>query len=557
VAANADFGIWQTVEGYYRNLLDRQVSTREELEVWLCQVSELEAGIDEERAKRHVDATCHTDDEGRQHHYLWFVHNIDANCQPWRNRILRRYLEHVQRIPLPPQRYEVLTRRVRNTVELYRDQNVPLLAEEARLVTEYERITGAMTCEYAGREQTLQQMARYLEEPDRQVREHTWRLAADRFREDTARLDELFEQMVALRHRIAVQADCGDYRNYMFKRYQRCDYSIEDCLTFHQAIERVVVPAARQLAEDRRRRLGLTALRPWDLAVDPDGQPPLRPFENDAQLAHGCAQIFRRVDPELGKVFDTLRQRQLLDLGSRRGKAPGGYQETFHERRVPFIFMNAVGTEHDVRTLLHEGGHAFHTWACRHEPLLAYRNCESAIEFAELAAMGMECLALPHTELFFGEQTRRATRRFFERIIRFLPYMARIDAFQHYVYTHIDEGLEGWKSYWQALTRRFAPEVDHSGLEHYDRFAWQQKLHIYEVPFYYVEYGIAQLGALQLWLNSRRDYEQAVAAYRNGLALGVSRPLPELFEAAGCRLDFSEQALRPLVQAVMNEIESA
>ena len=413
LAIDADFGVWETVEHYYRDLVERNVTTKEELEVWLCQASELEAGIDEERAKRHVDATCHTDDDGRQHHYLWFVENIDARREPWRDRLMRRYVELAERIPLPPKRYEVLTRSIRNTIELYREENVPLLTEDTKLGTEYQRITGAMTCEYEGREQTLQQMARYLEEPERKIREETWRLAADRFAEDADRLDELFEKMVALRHQTAINANCDDYRAYMFKRYERFDYTPEDCLAFHDAIEKVVVPAVRQLAGERRTKLSVETLRPWDFSVDPDGRPPLRPFKNEAELAYGCSRIFRQVDPELGRVFDTLRERNLLDLGSHKGKAPGGYQEAYHEQRVPFIFMNAVGTDTDVRTLLHEGGHAFHTWACRNEPLLAYRSCDAVIEFAEVASMSMECLALPYTDIFFGDETNRATKRFF------------------------------------------------------------------------------------------------------------------------------------------------
>jgi oligoendopeptidase F len=554
VAVDADFGIWETVERYYRELLERNISSRAELEEWLYQASELEAAIDEERCRRHVESTRQTDDEERQRAYTDFIEQIEGPQQAWREKLMRRFVELADRHSLPPLRYEVLLRSARTAIELYRAENVPLLTEDEKLKTVYRRITAAMTCEYAGREQTLQQMARYLEETSREVREETWRLSSERFLQDAQPLDELFGKMVALRDRIARQAGCADYRAYAFKYYERFDYTPEDCLRFHDAIERIVVPAAQELAEQRRQKLDLDTLRPWDFAVDPDGLSPLRPFETVEQLVSGCSRVFHRVNPELGRIFDKLRRQDLLDLDSRKGKAPGGYQEMFAERRVPFIFMNAVGTDYDVRTLLHEGGHAFHTWACRHEPLLAYRSCDSVIEFAEVASMAMECLALPHTEVFFSDEKNRATKRFFERIVRFLPFMAQIDAFQHYVYTHVDAGLEGWKDYWQMLTRRFSPEVTWSGLEAHERHSWQRKLHLYEVPFYYVEYGIAQLGALQVWLNSRRNYEQAVALYRNGLALGGSRPLPELFEAAGCKFDFSEDTLRPLIDAVMEEI---
>lgn len=549
VAAEADFGKWETAEPYFKELVDRPIASLAELEKWLIDASELEACFDEEGTQRYTAMTCQTDDPERQQRYLDFIENVQPHAEPWRDKLRRKFVAHAEKLPLPRKRYEVLERSLRNAIELYREENIPLLVEDQKLKTDYQKITGAMTCTYDGREQTLQQMARYLEEPDRKVREEAWRLGADRFLQDAAALDELFAKMVALRHKIAKNAGCQDFREYAFRAMERFDYTPADCLAFHDAIEKVSVPAVKQLAEERKRKLGLTSLRPWDMAVDPENRPPLRPFQTDEELAAGCSRIFRQVEPELGRVFDTLRTRDVLDLGSRKGKAPGGYQATFAERRLPFIFMNAVGTETDVRTLLHEGGHAFHTWACRNEPFLAYRA--APLEFAEVASMGMECLALPHTREFFGDEADRATKRFFEKIVAFFPFMASIDGYQHYVYTHVDAGLEGWKDHWQSLTRRFAPEVDLSGLERHDRQSWQKKLHIFEVPFYYVEYGIAQLGALQVWKNSLADYVQAVALYRCGLALGGARPLPELFSAAGCKFDFSEDTLRPLIQAVM------
>lgn len=552
VPPDADCGEWAQLEPYYQRLSAAPINSQADLEDWILQVSELEACIDEQRCVRHVEATRKTDDEARQQRYLDFVEQVQARQEPWRDRLQRRLLELAEQYPLPPKRYEVLLRSARNAVELFREENVPLLTQDTRFINEHEKITGAMTVEYDGREQTLPQLGRYQELPDRAVREETWRLAAERFRQDRERLAKLYTDMVALRQQIAQNAGCRDYRQYMWRRYERFDYSPEDCLKFHDSIEAAVLPAVQKLAAQRREKLGLERLRPWDLSVDPDGKPPLRPFETDKELIAGCGQIFARIHPELGRQFEELDRRGLLDLDSRKGKAPGGYQETFSERRVPFIFMNAVGTERDVRTLLHEGGHAFHSWACRNEPIAPYRGCY--IEFAEVASMGMECLALPHTSIFFGDEAQRATRQFFEQIVRFFPFMARIDAFQHMVYTHPTAGLAAWEDHWQALTRRFDGGIDWTGLEEYDRQSWQRKLHIFQVPFYYVEYGIAQLGALQIWLLARNDYEQAVAFYRNGLALGGSRPLPELFEAAGCRFDFSEQTLRPLIEAVMQEL---
>ncbi|MCG3126907.1 MAG: hypothetical protein CHACPFDD_01762 [Phycisphaerae bacterium] len=550
--ASADVTTWDRAEPHYRELSERAIDSADGLDRWLRDWSELDAVFDEEGAARYIQYTCQTDDPQRERRYLDYVEHLKPRREPWLDRLRRRFAEHAVRFPLPPKRYEVLTRKLRNAIELFRVDNVPLLTEDDKLSQQYQKLTAAMTCTYHGQEHTIQQLGRYLEEPDRAVREEAWRLASDRYLADADALNRLYDDMVALRHQVGRNAGFADYREYMFRRLERFDYTPDDCLRFHDAIERVVVPAAAQLAEQRRRKLNVPRLRPWDLDVDPEGRAPLRPFETDQQLSAGCARIFHRVTPEFGRIFDTLRTQQLLDLGSRKGKAPGGYQLTYHERRMPFIFMNAVGTEDDVGTLLHEGGHAFHTWSCRNEPLLPYRTYP--MEIAEVASMGMECLAHPHLEEFYGPDAGRARRRHLTDILNFFPWMARVDAFQHYVYTHVSHSVDRRLDEWQTLTRRFAPFVDWSGLESYDRNSWHRKLHFFEVPFYYVEYGIAQLGALQVWLNARQDYAQAVAMYRATLALGGSRPLPELFATAGLRFDFSEATLRPCIDAVMEEI---
>lgn len=543
---------WPDAEPHYRALLERPVASREAFERWLSDWSELDAAFSEARTTRYVAMTCATDDSARERAYLDFIENVEPKREPVAHALRQRCVELADRFPLPPRRYEVLLRSTRNAIGIYRDENVPLQTEDSRLRQQYQKIVGAMTVQYGGKELTLPQLMPYLEETDRAVREETWRLGSDRYLQDAARLDALYADMVRVRDQIARNAGCPSYVEYAFRMYERFDYTPDDCRRFHDAIEKTVVPAAAQLASERRRKLGLSALRPWDMAVDPDQNPPLRPFETIDRLSDGCAAIFRRISPGLANVFDALRERGLLDLDSRKGKAPGGYQEVFNERRLPFIFMNAVGTESDVQTLLHEGGHAFHSWACRNDPLLAYRNYPT--EFAEVASMGMECLAMAHLEEFYGADARLARRHILTDIIDFLPYMARVDAMQHYVYTHPDAGIDAWKDEWQRLTRRFNAFVDWSGLETYDRHAWQRKLHFYEAPFYYVEYGIAQLGALQLWVRSRQNADQAVAEYRAALALGGSRPLPELFETAGLEFDFSERTLRPLVGAMMEEL---
>lgn len=552
VAPDAVFAEWSIAEPYYRELAERALESVSALEQWLLDWSELDSVFDEENTRRYTAMTCQTDDPVRQERFLQFCEHVKPHREPWAHKLQQKFVEAASRFDLPPKRYDVLTRNLRNAMEIFREENIPLDVEDEKLSTEYQQIVGAITVDFLGEERTLPQLGKFQEEPDRATREAAWRAGSEAFLARAPALDTLYEKMVALRHRIARNADCEDYRAYRFRKLERFDYTPQDCLRFHEAIERVVLPAARELNERRRQRLGVPSLRPWDLAVDPDNRPPLRPFEQVSELIEGCGAIFSKVHPELGQIFGALATNDMLDLASRKGKAPGGYQSTFHERRMPFIFMNAVGTDDDVRTLLHEGGHAFHTWACRNDPWLPYRNYPT--EFAEVASMGMECLSLPHTRIFYGDQDPRARRAYFEGVVLFFPYMACVDAFQHYVYTHADAGLGNWADQWQSLMRRFDTGVDWSGLENFARRSWQRKLHIYEVPFYYVEYGIAQLGALQVWLNARSDYMRAVAFYRQGLSLGGSRPLPELFAAADCRFDFTEETLRPLIAAAMEEI---
>ncbi len=552
VAPDAIFDTWSAAETYYQELHDRPISSVDEFERWLIDFSEVDAVFDEEYVSRNIETTRATDDQEREKRFIDFIENVFPHREPWHEKLRQKFVELAGKFPLPQKRYEVLERSIRNAIKLFREENIPLQVEHVKLIQRYRQITGAMTATYHGEELTLQQLGRYLEEPERRVREEAYRLGADRFLRDAKALDDLYDEMVKLRDTMARNADCRDYREFAFRAMERFDYTPEDCLAFHDAIEQVICPVVQTLAADRKQKLGIDTLRPWDAQVDPENRPPLRPFETDEQLKQGCSKIFHTVDRELGGIFDTLRARDLLDLDSRKGKAPGGYQETYPERRVPFIFMNAVGTEGDVRTLLHEGGHAFHTWACRSDPLDAYRSYP--IEFAEVASMGMELLALPHIDEFYGDETKRATKSFLEGIVRFFPFMACVDAWQHWVYTHVDATPEQRQDEWVRLSGRFTPHVDWTGLEAYRRHSWHRKLHFFEVPFYYVEYGIAQLGALQVWMNARKDRDHAVALYRNGLALGGSRPLPELFEAAGLKFDFSEKTLRPLIEAVMEEL---
>lgn len=553
----ADFG---QIEPLYRELLSRPVDTADTLERWLLDASELTAALDEFGSRRYVDKSCHTDDPAMERAYLHFVEQIEPKTKPLFFALQKKFVESPARAALrqrDPKRYALLERNWQADVEIFREANVPLQTENARLVNEYDKIQGAMTVEFRGREYTPQQMSRFNEDPDRPTRQEAFEALAERRLRERAKIDALMDQLVPLRDRMGKNTGLGDYRAYMWKTYKRFDYTPADALRFGDAIEAVVVPAVRELDRQRAKDLGVDRLRPWDLEVDVRSRPPLRPFapEDITGFVDKTKSIFHRLSPKLADDFESLRANGNLDLDSRKGKQPGGYQMSLEESRQPFIFTNAAGLQRDVITLLHEGGHAFHHIASRDEPLVFLRS--APIEFCEVASMGMELLGAEHFDAFYDEaDAARARRKHLEGIVRFFPWMAVIDGFQHWLYTNPTHTAAERDAAWLALMERFGGAEDWSGYRDARTAGWQRVLHLFGVPFYYVEYGIAQLGALQLWLKSKEDPRRALANYRAALALGGTRPLPELFAAAGINFDFSERTLRPLIQAVREELEA-
>lgn len=556
VPATLDLGDWEAIAPLFTQLEARAAacSTSAELEQWILDSGELGSALDEERARRYIAKTCHTEDASAEKAYLQFIEVIDPALKPRQFELARLFLAHPLRTTLPGHTYEVFDRATAVQVELYREENIALETEEARLGNEYNNLSGSLTVRFRDEERTLVAMARYQEEPDRTVREEAWRLVAARRLVEVERIETLFDQLLEVRQRIARNAGFPDYVGYAFRMRGRFDYTPGDCLRFHDAIEAEVMPVLRRLQADRKARLGVAQLRPWDLAVDPLNRPPLHPYSDPARLATGAQEIFERMDPALSAGFRTMQDLRLLDLQNRKGKAPGGYQYTLSEARLPFIFMNAVGLQRDVETILHEAGHAFHALACRENDVPLYR--EPPIEFCEVASMSMELLGAEHLDVFYPpSDVVRARRVHLEGIIGVFPWIATIDAFQHWLYSHPGHTRDERKAAWLGLMDRFGGDVDWNGFEDNRAHLWHRQLHLFLNPFYYVEYGIAQLGALQVWANSKADPAKALRDYQSGLSLGGSRPLPELFERAGCRFDFGRDTVRPLVRLVSDELD--
>jgi oligoendopeptidase F len=550
-----DLGDWGQIAPLFDQLEARAqaCASAAGLERWLLDWSELNAAIDEESAKRYIAMTCHTDDAEAEKAYLHFIEHVEPRLKPRQFKLAQTYVGHPLRAQLPKSRYQVFDRDTQVQVELFREENVPLETEEAKLGQQFQKLTGSLTVLFRGEERTLIQMGRYLEEPDRPLRQEAWELIANRRLQEAGQFEDIFDQLVKLRQQIAHNAGFANYRDYAFRKMGRFDYTPADCEAFHQAVEQEVMPVVRELQAERKRKLGVEPLRPWDLAADPLRRPPLRPFEQVEQMVAHTQEIFDRLDRELAAGFQRMRDLRLLDLANRKGKAPGGYQQNLSEARVPFIFMNAVGLQRDVETILHEAGHAFHALAARDEDLFAYRS--APIEFCEVASMSMELLGNEFLEQFYAApEANRARRTHLEGIMIVLSWIATVDAFQQWIYMHPGHARAERTAAWLGLMDRFGGDADWQGYDAARANLWHRQLHIFTHPFYYIEYGIAQLGALQVWANSKRDKVEALNQYKHALALGGSRPLPELFAAAGCNFEFSRKTMAPLVRLVRDEL---
>lgn len=547
---------WNTVAPFFSALADEDL-TAHGVSDWLLRWSELEKTLGEAGSWANRAKSEDTTNSEAEKAYLNFVQQIIPAWSMAAQELKTKLLG----VPgyEPDQGHTQFLRRLRNDADLFRAENVPVQAQLQTLANEYDKRTGPMAVTVDGQRMTLPEAEALWQSPDRRVREEAWRAVMDCWSEARVELDALFLQQLPLRRKLAENAGLPDYRAYMWRAMRRFDYTPADNKAFHEAIESEIVPLAKRLMETRRQKLGVETLRPWDLLADPESRPPLKPFADVADLESGTARIFDRVDPELGRDFEKLRH-GFLDLGSRPGKAPGGYCSFFPQTGLPYIFMNAVGTESDVRTLLHEGGHAFHGLASSAaQPLLWNRGAPT--EFSEVASMAMELLAMPYlakeTGGFYSEDdARRARQEQLERIILFLPYMAVVDGFQHWVYTEAPESVTSAEmdTQWGLLWDRFMGGTDWSGLSAERGSGWHRKLHIFTVPFYYVEYGLAQIGALQVWRNALTDQADAVRRYRAALSLGNTVALPELYEATGARLAFDRETLRDLAKLVASHL---
>jgi oligoendopeptidase F len=547
---------WPKIEPFFNDLALHPLGATG-IAGWLADWTSLSQLLSETYQRLYVATTVDTTDQQAELRYQAFLNGIYPQAQAANQKLKEKFLAS----GLEPDGFAIPLRNMRAEAELFREANLPLLSEEKILNTEYDRIKGNQTVGWKGEELTILQLQPVYQDPDRVEREDAWRMAAARQLTDRQAINNLWRKLMDLRQQLASNAGCTDYREYRWREMLRFDYTPHDCVRFQQAIEAVVVPAAERIYEKRRKQLGLESLRPWDLNVDPSGRLSLHPFNDVAQLEETTARIFDHVDPQLGKYFEVMRREELLDLDNRKGKAPGGYCIEFSAARRPFVFMNAVGIHEDALTLLHEGGHAFHVFESAHLPY--FQQLQVPMEFAEVASMGMELLASPYLAIpaggFYNEaDAARARIEHLESIITFWPYMAVVDAFQHWVYeNHADaSNPDLCDAKWVELWKRYMRGVDWNGLEQEMATGWHNKSHIHQDPFYYFEYGLAQLGAIQIWRNAIDDQVGAVAAYRRALSLGGTASLPELYQTAGAGFAFDKKTLTTAVKLAEETIEA-
>lgn len=556
-----DATIWENIQPLTNDLMERQLSCSSCIEGLISDSSELAEHISETGALLYIGMTCDTESEEKKESFLDFMSNIRPKLSEFSDALNRRIVNHSSVDDLPS-RYDLMLRGMRTDVEIFRKANIPLGVRQTELVTKAQTINGAMTVEFEGQEMTFPQMSKYLESNDRSQRQAAWMAMSARRMEDSERLSEIFDELITIRHQMATNAGFESYTQYMFRAMHRFDYTIEDCLEFHDSVESVCMPILKKINEERCNGLGIGELSPWDVnekggsGPDIHGREPLRPFETVDEMVEKLSVMFHEISSDLGGKFDKLVEMDTLDLETRKGKAPGGYQYYLEKSRVPFIFMNAAGLQGDLETMIHEAGHAFHSLYCGHLELIDERDYP--IEFAEVASMSMELLTQPWWDKFYeSEEADRARRAHLEGVIFLLPWIATIDSFQHWIYANPGHSKEERAEVWLSIRDKFGSDMDWTGHTDFRELSWQQQGHLFGVPFYYIEYGIAQLGSLQLWKTQMGDPQKALDDYANAMSLGNTRTLPELFSAADLELGFNEghfMSLMGTVETALSEL---
>ena len=547
---------WETLSPIFDELLNRQIESVSALEQWLKDKSELEAALEEDFAWRYIRMSCDTANEELVSSFQYFATEIDPKISPIGNLLNKKLVESPFVDELDQDKYFVYLRAIKKALKIYREENVELFTNLLVTQQKYQAASGAMSVVINEQEYTLEQAAVLIKDVSRSVRQQAWETIQQRRLVDKDDLNIIFDELVAMRHQVGLNAGFENYRDYMFQAMGRFDYTVKDCYKFHEAIESEIVPILKEQAEKRAEALGLETVKPWDLDVSTSGKPALKPFKNGEELVEKTITAFNAIDPQLGQMLSIMKANNLFDVESRKGKAPGGYNYPLAETGAPFIFMNSAGTLRDLTTMVHEGGHAIHTFLTANLELNDFKHCPS--EVAELASMSMELISMDQWHIYFDNEADliRAKREQLLDVLKTLPWVAVIDQFQHWIYTNPSHNAaDREEAFKQIYTTFGAGFANWDGLEHEFGNIWQKQLHVFELPFYYIEYGIAQLGAIAIWKNYKENPEKALQQYLDALKLGYTKPMNEIYETAGIKFDFSSSYIKELAAFVKDELD--
>lgn len=552
VKSDLEITNWQSIEVYFKNLVDRPINSKEDFLLWLNDRSELDAILEEDAAWRYIRMTIDTTNEKHQENYRVFVAEIQPEIAPYEHLLNEKlascpFINELK----SDSAFFIYFRSITTAIELYREKNIPIEALINEKSQDFGKISGAQTIAFEGKELTMQQASMYLKDPKETIRKAVWVLMAERRKKDVDSLDNLYSLLVQKRHEMAVNAGFENFRDYKFKALGRFDYTKEDCFQFHSTVKAHIVPVVKKIQQRKLLQLGKEKFSPWDTEVDPFGKQPLKPFQTGQELLKGTLNMLTQLNPFFADCIATMDQMGYLDLESKPGKAPGGYNYPLYEIGIPFIFMNSVGLQRDLVTMVHESGHAIHSILTRDLPLTGFKNVPS--EVAELASMSMELLTMDSWGEFYKDsgELERAKREQMESIITILPWIAQIDEFQHWTYEHPDHSVKDRSEKWIEMSNQYGTGLtDWKGFEDVRKTTWQRQMHLFEVPFYYIEYGIAQLGALGIWKNYRENSSQAILNYTEALKLGYTKTIPEIYSTAGVQFDFSSEYIQSLVKEV-------
>lgn len=547
---------WENVEQYFIDLEHRSIDTKAEFEKWISDQSELEAVISEDLAWRYIKMTIDTKDKELADGYAFFVKEIQPHLEPYSFRLNKKLSTSPFKSEFKDEAYKIYFRGIDTAIKLFREENIPLNMELAEKSQIHGAVSGAQSIEHDGEKITMQKASSLLKENDETLRKTIFDKMAARRAEDTEQLDELFTELIQLRHKVATNAGYDNFRDYMFDELGRFDYTKEDCFDFHQSVKDEIVPLVKQFSQKKAELMGKEKLKPWDSQVDPLGREPLKPFKDGKELLEKTIVIFDKIDSYFGDCLRTMEAMGYLDLDSKDGKSPGGYNYPLYEIGVPFIFMNSVGSQRDLITMIHEGGHAIQSFLTRDLELTSFKSFPS--EVAELASMSMELLTMDYWDEFYDNQEdlKRAKIEQLETVLEVLPWVATIDEFQHWIYENPMHSKEERKTKWISLLDEYGTgTTDWTGYEDVRAYSWQRQLHLFEVPFYYIEYGMAQLGALAIWKNSKEDFEKTIADYKKAMALGYTKSIPGVYEEANITFDFSKKNIKELAEFVESELK--